>query len=61
MIYRNVIQMARSIQASGDLPFTLAGKSVYFLVIDRFARSGKQSHFSAEESAASHGGLDRPL
>jgi len=29
--------------ATGDLPFTLAGKSIYFLVIDRFARSGKQS------------------
>ena len=37
--------LARSIvRPSGDLPFTLAGKSIYFLVIDRFARSGKQSH-----------------
>ena len=44
--------LARSIvRPSGDLPFTLAGKSIYFLVIDRFARSGKQSHWAEEAEA----------
>ena len=51
--------LARSIvRPSGDLPFTLAGKSIYFLVIDRFARSGKQSHWAEEAEALQSCSID---
>eukprot|EP00435_Cladocopium_sp_Y103_P032816 s1332_g8.t1 len=38
--------------ATGDLPFTLAGKSIYFLVIDRFARSKQSDDHSYCKKAA---------